>query len=331
MEIEKKEDNEGSRAIPLSIRWRIIGFLDAGKKWQEAADFFKISKGTVSKIYKKFIDTGTVDNKPRKGRPKKVRTAGKAEIAMKLEEMHSSARQIAKQMNISQGLVLNIAHEIGYSFKYYEEIPKLTEIHKLQRKNHCQKWKDNDLLNIVFSDESYFHLFRNTLGTWTKETHVYIEKINPNKALMAWGAICFKGKAKLCIKEFGLKLNQEAYIDILDHYLIPFADQNYGEDDWFFLQDNARIHIGKKTKRFLEECEIKLVDHPPYSPDLNPIEFLWKIAKDYVEKIGPKDLDSLKRMIEEAWDQIDLLTIQKSILCVKERMNLVYQNNGEFK
>ena len=81
MEIEKKEDNEGSRAIPLSIRWRIIGFLDAGKKWQEAADFFKISKGTVSKIYKKFIDTGTVDNKPRKGRPKKVRTAGKAEIA----------------------------------------------------------------------------------------------------------------------------------------------------------------------------------------------------------------------------------------------------------
>ena len=30
------------------------------------------------------------------------------------------------------------------------------------------------------------------------------------------------------------------------------------------------------------------IDHPPYNPDINAIEFVWKCLKDYFEKQQPK-------------------------------------------
>ena len=331
MENIKEKYPERIITVDLTIRWRIIGYLEAGKKQQDAGLFYGVSKGEISKLWKKYQETGTVEDRQRSGRPKKIRTKMKADISKKMEEeKYTSSRQIGAYLGICHQSVINYAHEIGFHFKYYQSIPKLNELHKLARKNHCLKWKDQDLSKIIFADESYLHLFRNTLGTWTKEDKVYVEQINPNKALMIWGAICTKGKSKISIKEFGLKWNQEIYIDILENHLLPFGDEIYGNKEWFFLQDNARIHIGKKTQNFLQESEVVLAEHPAYSPDLNPIELIWKFLKDEVEKKSPQNLEELKQGIEQAWEGIDLEVVQNCVEHVKNRMKIVFDANGEF-
>ena len=38
-------------------------------------------------------------------------------------------------------------------------------------------------------------------------------------------------------------------------------------------QDNARIHNCAITKKFLEKKKIKILRHPPYSPDLSPCDY----------------------------------------------------------
>ena len=43
--------------------------------------------------------------------------------------------------------------------------------------------------------------------------------------------------------------------------------------------DNARIHTAKVTKATARDLNIFLVFLPPYSPDLQPIEFGWKDLK----------------------------------------------------
>ena len=43
--------------------------------------------------------------------------------------------------------------------------------------------------------------------------------------------------------------------------------------------DNASIHKSKKVKEYCKKNNIYLVYLPPYSPDLNPIEKLWKKVK----------------------------------------------------
>ncbi|CAH2003731.1 unnamed protein product, partial [Acanthoscelides obtectus] len=38
-------------------------------------------------------------------------------------------------------------------------------------------------------------------------------------------------------------------------------------------QDNASSHTAQKTRQYLTEENVELLDHPPYSPDLSPNDF----------------------------------------------------------
>ena len=55
---------------PLANCW----FLEAGKKKTDAAKYFGIERSTISKIWKKYTETHTVDDKKRTCRLRKIRT-----------------------------------------------------------------------------------------------------------------------------------------------------------------------------------------------------------------------------------------------------------------
>lgn len=43
--------------------------------------------------------------------------------------------------------------------------------------------------------------------------------------------------------------------------------------------DNFAPHKAKKVREYAKELNIELIYLPPYSPDLNPLEYLWKSIK----------------------------------------------------
>ena len=45
------------------------------------------------------------------------------------------------------------------------------------------------------------------------------------------------------------------------------------------ILDNARYHYSKEVREYLQTSKINLVFLPPYSPNLNLIERLWKLFK----------------------------------------------------
>jgi len=47
----------------------------------------------------------------------------------------------------------------------------------------------------------------------------------------------------------------------------------------FIIGDRARYYISKKVKKYLETSKIKYLQLPPYCPNLNLIERLWKLLK----------------------------------------------------
>jgi hypothetical protein len=49
--------------------------------------------------------------------------------------------------------------------------------------------------------------------------------------------------------------------------------------DICIVLDNARIHKASMVVKKAEELNIRFIYLPPYSPDLNPIEFGWKDLK----------------------------------------------------
>lgn len=63
------------------------------------------------------------------------------------------------------------------------------------------------------------------------------------------------------------------------------------------ILDNFKSHKAKIVRECAKELNIILVYLPKYSPDLNPIEYIWKDIKKEISKTFIKNLDKLKRVI----------------------------------
>ena len=102
-----------------------------------------------------------------------------------------------------------------------------------------------------------------------------------------------------------------------------------------FMQDNAPGHAAKETKAMLAELAIVAVTWPPYSPDLNPIETLWKHMKEYLQReyglCNFRLYVEQKERIIEAWDKVVTLGLLRELIeSILKRMQAVIDTDGKF-
>ncbi len=71
-----------------------------------------------------------------------------------------------------------------------------------------------------------------------------------------------------------LKTNVTApvYQEILEHFMLPSDDQLFKDADFIFQQGFAPAHTAKRTKSWLNDHGVTVLDWPANSPDLNPTE-----------------------------------------------------------
>ncbi|KAI1006251.1 hypothetical protein K3495_g1974 [Podosphaera aphanis] len=101
------------------------------------------------------------------------------------------------------------------------------------------------------------------------------------------------------------------------------------------MQDNAPPHVAARSMEDFEERSITPIDWPPYSPDLNPIEHVWKIMKDKIEFKYP-DLNGGKRrssnqiraMVKVAWDSMSTQGLKNLIESIHDICQTVVDTDG---
>lgn len=85
---------------------------------------------------------------------------------------------------------------------------------------------------------------------------------------------------------------QDEIIPVLESLVKKYSDKRI-----CVIWDNARFHHGKKIKAKLGTSlkPIHLINFPPYAPDHNPQEHVWKYGKD---KLSNNQRDSLEETVQ---------------------------------
>ncbi len=76
------------------------------------------------------------------------------------------------------------------------------------------------------------------------------------------------------------KVNTAVYQDVLEHFMLPAADQLYGDADFIFQQDLAPAHSVKATSTWFKDHGIPVLNWPANTLDLNPIDFLCENCEE---------------------------------------------------
>ena len=85
-------------------------------------------------------------------------------------------------------------------------------------------------------------------------------------------------------------MNGEKYVKVLQEILQLHMTAHQCD---IFMDDGAPCHRSRVVKNFLGKKNIRLLDRPGNSPDLNPIESLWMLLK----KVSEKQLTNAKSLV----------------------------------
>jgi transposase len=207
-------------------------------------------------------------------------------------------------------------------------------------------WTWENWCRILWSDETWVTDGRHKRTFITRrpgeewDENCIEEKIRRKKGWMFWGSFHgnIKGSAFFWEKNWGTisgPTYHEHTVPVVAQYLANLEGLIGEPGELLFMHDGAPGHTAKETKELLKNFAIHVILWPPYSPDLNPIETLWKHMKEYLTaKYRDYQFETYevsKAKVQEAWDEVETSGLLRELIeSMPMRMEAVIAADGKF-
>lgn len=309
-----------------------------------------VNKMFVYRTITRYNETGSIKKRHGGGHSK---TATSPEMVRKVKARiqrnpRQSAVQLAKNLNVSarsMGRILK--NELRLKPYKIQKVQDLTLAQKAVRLARAKVLKHlhvgGELENLVFSDENFFtvqqYVNKQNDRVWLEckskdnlDQRIAMRKQAP-ASVMVWAAVTATGRSPLVFIE--QEVNQQIYREkILNDALLPWARKQFGRNHWTFQQDSAPSHKARETQRFLQEKVPSFISSqqwPPYSPDLNPMDFsIWSILQAKVLTKKYETVDALKIALRREWGKIPSDHIRAACEAFSDRLDAIIRANGGY-
>lgn len=332
--------------------------LSSVKNAAEVGRDLHIPRRTVSNFLQRYHERASIENLPRSGRPRE--TSIRADrwlnrIALDNTQMPLKELKSIHNIPVSTRTIQRRLQKVGVRKWRAVNRPYLTEQHarkRLKWANEHANWTVEQWAKVIWSDESAIKKDSDGKTVWVYrhkgKAEKYLPKnVRPRKrdgdlVQMVWG--CFLGNklGPLVFIDEGIK--KDVYIAILGENLLGYVDalKEDGLQDIIFQHDNAPPHVAKLTREWLknerEAHGFIVMEWPPNSPDMNPIENLWSILKQELHRRYPdtkylsgspaKVRSILKQRLWTIWWDIGEEVLNKLIESMPERVRELREVRG---
>lgn len=334
------------KSISQKLRDGATFLLQHGHSVKDVASQLGLGYATVWRIRKQ-----TLPNLPTQlaGRPRILNAYQERHILRSISSGRlDTATQIQRDLKNRQGInittqtVRNMLKRNGLKSAVKVKKPLLKAKHRKQRLEFAKKyqhWTTEDWRQVIFSDETKINRFGSDGRKWCwkiparplQPNHVIPTIKHGGGSLMVWGCITAQGVGYMA--RIDGTMDAQLYCQILEEDLLNSLTW-YGlkPEEIVFQHDGDPKHTAKKTKQWLSDNGISVLDWPPQSPDLNPIENLWDRLKRRLSNYpaAPTSMKLLWERVEYEWNSITKEECVELIDSMPRRIAATLQSKGGY-